>query len=63
MGGELKSGHYATLFQWMRDKVHRKASAILPQELMTSVTGKPTGAGRAQPDERQRALRGRTLSR
>ena len=45
IAGELKSGHYATLFQWMRDKVHRKASALLPQELMTSITGQPTGTG------------------
>lgn len=43
IAGELKSGHYTTLFQWMRDKVHRKASALLPQELMASVTGRPTG--------------------
>ena len=41
--GELKSGRYGTLFQWMREKVHHKASALLPQELMKAVTGRPTG--------------------
>jgi threonine 3-dehydrogenase len=39
---ELKAGTYSTLLGWMRDKVHRKGSALLPQELMKSATGRPT---------------------
>lgn len=43
IASELKAGRYTTLFQWMRDKVHHQGSALLPQDLMMSATGRPTG--------------------
>lgn len=43
IAGELKSGNYATLLGWMREKIHRRGGALLPQELMKSATGRPTG--------------------
>ena len=42
---ELKTGTYSTLLGWMQQKVHRQGSALLPQDLMKSATGRPTDIG------------------
>ncbi len=39
---ELRQGEYGTLLRWMQEKIHRRGSALLPQDLMREVTGEPT---------------------
>ena len=40
----LEKCDYAPLLQWLRENVHSKGAALLPQEIITQATGKPTDA-------------------
>ncbi len=53
---ELASGQYATLLGWLREKVHRHGSQMLPQDLIEAATGAPLSA-----DAHLEHLRGRYL--
>jgi len=38
----LEKCDYAPLLQWLRENVHSKGAALLPQEIITQATGRPT---------------------
>ena len=40
----LEKCDYAPLLKWLRDNVHSQGGALLPQEIITQATGKPTDA-------------------
>jgi carboxypeptidase Taq len=40
----LEKCDYAPLLKWLRDHVHSQGGALLPQEIITQATGKPTDA-------------------
>ena len=40
----LEKCDYALLLKWLRDNVHSYGGALLPQEIITKATGKPTDA-------------------
>ncbi len=40
--GALRAGDYRLLGAWMREKIHRRGSALLPQELMREASGETT---------------------
>ncbi|HTV39912.1 MAG TPA: carboxypeptidase M32 [Candidatus Sulfotelmatobacter sp.] len=39
---ELRAGVYKGVHSWLRDKIHRQGSRLLPAALMQSATGEPT---------------------
>jgi carboxypeptidase Taq len=39
---DLRRGEYQSLCSWLREKIHRQGSRLLPQELMQAATGEPT---------------------
>jgi len=42
---ELAAGKYATLLNWLREKIHAHGLRYLPQDLIQRATGELTGVG------------------
>ena len=44
IAGQMDNGDYSGLLEWMREKVHARGSALLPDDLIVEATGSPASS-------------------
>lgn len=45
VSADMEAGEYSSLLAWMREKIHRRGSIVLPEDLIREATGAPADAG------------------
>jgi carboxypeptidase Taq len=45
LDGKIRSGEFALILDWLREKIHRHGAARTAEELVRDVTGQPLDAG------------------